>query len=119
VYQNILLEPDRGLEQILREHTRRGWFAARPKMSEGIGYLVVSLEDMMKLETVEFFLSPPYLLPVCRHVGVTTLRLSHYLIHDELIVSVDVKPLNLKFSGDAQAVDQGLVLYHIVGSAEV
>jgi hypothetical protein len=71
VYQNILLEPDRGLEQILREHTRRGWFAAQPKMSEGIGYLVVSLEDMMKLETIEFFLSPPY---SCRYVAIWELQ---------------------------------------------
>jgi hypothetical protein len=55
VYQDILLELDKGLDQILREHARRGWFVARPEPSKGIGCLVVSLEDMMKLKTVKFF----------------------------------------------------------------
>jgi hypothetical protein len=41
------------------------------------------------------------------------------LIDDELRVSTDVKPLNPKFGGDVQAIDQGLVLHHIIGSAEV
>jgi hypothetical protein len=45
---------------------------ACPKPSEGIDCLIVSLENMMKLETIEFFLQPPYLLPVRHHVGVTT-----------------------------------------------
>jgi hypothetical protein len=74
---------------------------------------------MMKLKTIEFFLQPPYLLPVCRHVGVATVQLSHYLIDDELRVSTDAKLPNPKFIGDAHAVDQGLILYHIVGGAEV
>jgi hypothetical protein len=72
MYQDILLKPDRGLEQILCEHTRRGWFMAQPELSEGIGCLVVSLEDMMKPETVKYFLQPPYILSISRHVGVTT-----------------------------------------------
>jgi hypothetical protein len=119
VYQDILLEPNRGLEQILREHTLTGWFVAQPELSESISRLIVLLEDMMKLETIEFFLQPPYLLPVSHHAGVVTVQLSHYLIDNKLRVSTDVKPLNPKFGGDAQAIDQGLVLHHIVGSAEV
>jgi hypothetical protein len=91
VYQDILFETDRELEQIMREHTWRGWFTAQPEPSEGIGCLVVSSGDMMKLETIEFFLQPPYLLPVCCHAGVTIVRLSHYLIDDELRVFTDVK----------------------------
>jgi hypothetical protein len=71
VYQDILLESDRRFEQILHEHTWRVWFAAQPKPSEGIICLVVLSEDMMKLETIKFFLQPPYLLPVCCHAVVT------------------------------------------------
>jgi triacylglycerol esterase/lipase EstA (alpha/beta hydrolase family) len=119
VYQDILLKPDRGFEQSLHEHTRRVWFTAQPKPSEGIGCLVVLSEDMMKLETIEFFLQPPYLLPVCHDAGVVIVRLSHYLVDDELRVSADVKLRNPKFGGDAPVIDQGLILRHIVGSAEV
>jgi hypothetical protein len=41
------------------------------------------------------------------------------LIDDELGVFKNVTPLNPDFSSDAQAVDQGLVLYHIISSTEV
>jgi hypothetical protein len=41
------------------------------------------------------------------------------LIDNEFKVSTDVKPLNPKFSGNAQVIDQGLVLHHIVGSVKV
>jgi hypothetical protein len=34
-------------------------------------------------------------------MGVMTVRLSHHLIDDEFRFSPDVKPLNLKFGGDA------------------
>jgi hypothetical protein len=46
----------RGLEQILHEHAWRARFTTRPEPSEGIDYFIVSSEDMMKLETMEFFL---------------------------------------------------------------
>jgi hypothetical protein len=72
VYQDILLESDRGLEQILCEHTRRGWFAVQPEPNEGISCLIVSSKDMMKLKIIKIFLQLPYLLLVCCHVGVTT-----------------------------------------------
>jgi hypothetical protein len=58
-------------------------------------------------------------MSVGHHVGVVIVRLSHYLIDDELKISVDVKPLNPKFSGDAQTVDQGLIICHIIGCVEV
>jgi hypothetical protein len=101
VCQGVLLESDRGLEQILREHTRRGWLAARSESSEGIGCLVVSSEDMMKLKTIEFLLQRSHLLSVSRHAGITTVRLSHYLIDDELRVSSNIKLLNPEFGSDA------------------
>jgi hypothetical protein len=73
----------------------------QPEPDEGIDCFIVSSEDMMKLETIKFFLQLSYLLPVCHHMGVTTVQLSHYLIDDKLRVSVDVKPLNPEFGGDA------------------
>jgi hypothetical protein len=101
LYRDILLEPDRGLEQILCEHTWRGWFVARSEPSEGIVCLIVPSEDMKKLETVKFFLQPSYLMPVGRHARVATVRLSHYLIDDKFRVSTDLKLLNIEFGGDA------------------
>jgi hypothetical protein len=41
------------------------------------------------------------------------------LIDDELRVFADVKPMNPKFSGDAQTIDQRLILCHIVGYTDV
>jgi hypothetical protein len=52
------------------EHTQRGWFTARPELVKGIGYLVVSPEDMVELKVVKFLLQLPNLLSVCSHVGV-------------------------------------------------
>jgi hypothetical protein len=74
---------------------------------------------MVELKTVEFSLQLSYLLPVRSQARVTTVRLPHDLIDDELRVSVDIKPLNPKLGSDAQTVDQRLVFYHVVGGAEV
>jgi hypothetical protein len=41
------------------------------------------------------------------------------LIDDDLSVFADVKPLNPEFIGDAQTIDQGVILCHIIGSMEV
>jgi hypothetical protein len=40
----------------MREHTRRGRVVARPEPGNGVGCLVISLEDMVELEAVEFSL---------------------------------------------------------------
>jgi hypothetical protein len=70
-----------------------------PNWGEGIGCLIVSPEDMVQLKDVKFLLQLSYLLPVCSHAGVMTVRLS--LIDNELRVFTNVKPLNPKFGGDA------------------
>jgi hypothetical protein len=41
------------------------------------------------------------------------------LVDDEFRVTMDIKPLNPKLSGDAQVVDECLIFHHIVGCAEV
>jgi hypothetical protein len=74
---------------------------------------------MMELEIIKLFLQPPNLLSICHHARVMAVRLSHDLVDDELRVTVDMKPLNPEFSGDAQAVDECLVFCHIVGHIEV
>jgi hypothetical protein len=56
---------------------------------------------MMKLETIELLLKLYYLLTVCRHAGVMTVRLPHELVDDELRVVIDAKPLDPELSGDA------------------
>jgi hypothetical protein len=92
---------------------------ARPEPVKGVGCLVVSPEDMVKLEAVKFLLQLSYLLSVCIHAGVTTIRLFHDLIDDEPRVSVDIKPLNPMFGGNVQTVDQCPILRHIVGGTEL
>jgi hypothetical protein len=74
---------------------------------------------MVELKTIELLLQLPNLLPICCHAGVVTVWLSHDLVHDELRVIADIKPLNPNLSGDAQAVDKRLVFHHIVGATEV
>jgi hypothetical protein len=72
-----------------------------------------------KLETVEFHLKSSYLLPVSCHVRVIIVQLSHYFVGNELRVSPDKNPLYPEFSGDSQAIYQGLILWHIIDSMEI
>jgi hypothetical protein len=39
---------------------------ARHESGEGIGCFIISLEDVMKFETIKLLLELPYLLAVCR-----------------------------------------------------
>jgi hypothetical protein len=48
-----------------------------------------------------------------------TVQLSHYLVDNELGVSPDIKALYLEFGGDVQAIYEGLILCHIIGSAKM
>jgi hypothetical protein len=83
---------------------------ARPESDKGIVHFIVSLEDMTKFKAIELLLMFSNLLTVCLHVGVMTVRLPHDLVDDELRVTTDVKPLDPKLDGDAQAVDEGLIV---------
>jgi hypothetical protein len=73
----------------------------------------------MKFKTIELLLKLSYLLAVCRHAGVMAISLPHDLVGDELRVAVDVKPLDPELSGNAQAVDEGLIFHHIVCRVEI
>jgi hypothetical protein len=96
-----------------------GQFATWPELGQGVDCLIVSPEDMMKLETIELLLQLPNLLSVCHNVGVTAVRLPHDFVYNELRVTTNVKPLNPELSGDVQVVDECLVFRHIIGREEV
>jgi hypothetical protein len=91
---------------------------ARPETIEGICYFVISLEDKVELEIIEL-LQLPNVLPVCRHVGVMTVRLPHDLVDDELKVTADIKLLNPKLDDNTLTIDEWLIFCHIVGCAEM
>jgi hypothetical protein len=52
-------------------------------------------------------------------VEVMTVRLHHDLVGDELRIAVDVNLLDLELSGDAQAIDEGLIFCHVVFHVEM
>jgi hypothetical protein len=92
---------------------------ARSEPGRGISCLIVSLEDMVELETIKLLLQLPNLLPVSSHAGVAVVQLSHDLVDDELRVTADVKPMNPKLDGDVQTVDGCLIFHLIVGCTKV
>jgi hypothetical protein len=65
---------------------------------------------MTKFKAIELLFMLSNLLTVCCHVGVMIVRLPDDLVDDELRVTTDVKPLDPKLDGDAQAVDEGLIV---------
>jgi hypothetical protein len=92
---------------------------ARPKSGEGVGCFIVLSEDTMKFETIKLHLKISYILIVCCHAGDMAVQLPHDLVDDELRVTVDVKLLDPELGSDAEAVDEGLILCHIVCCAEM
>jgi hypothetical protein len=85
----------------------------------GGGCLVISPKDVMKFKTIELFLELSDFLLVCRHPRVTVVLLPHDLVDNNLRVTADVKPLDIELGGDVLAIDEGLILHHVVGHAEV
>jgi hypothetical protein len=88
-------------------------------LGEGVGCFIVSREDIMKFETIELLPEIYDLLSVCHYEGVTVVRHPHDLVDDKLRVTTDVKPLNPELGSNVHAIDEGLILHHIVGCAEV
>jgi hypothetical protein len=74
---------------------------------------------VIKYKAIEFLLKLSDLLSVCHHAGITAIRLPHDLVDDELRIVMDVKPLDPELGGDVQAVDEGLILHHIVSCVEM
>jgi hypothetical protein len=97
---------------VLHEYDWRGLFVTRHELGKGVGCLIVTLEDVMMFKNIEL-LKLSYLMMVYQHVGVLAIRLPHDLVDNKLTV-VDVNPLDPELGGDAQAVDEGLILCHVV-----
>ena len=68
----------------------------------------------MQLDPLEFVLKFAHLLAICCHEGAFARGLLHDLVDDQLRVTVDVEPRSAKLDGDAQSVDEGLVLHGVV-----
>ena len=88
---------------------------ARRRISPGgqfckkISGIVVLSGDVMQLDPLEFVL-----LVVCYHEGAFVGGLLHDLIDDKLRVATNVESCSTKFDGDAESIDEGLVLRSIV-----
>jgi hypothetical protein len=54
------------------------------------------------------------LLVVHGHLGVQVARLFHDLVNDKPRVTANVESLNAQLNGNAQAVDECLVLSHVI-----
>lgn len=52
------------------------------------------------IQGIEFVLEAVYFLTIRRHLGVTTLRIFHYLSDDELGVPLDVQTSDAQLNGD-------------------
>jgi hypothetical protein len=91
---------------------------AQLELGDGVGYLIISPKDMVELKAIKL-LQLPNLLPVWRHSSVAAVQLPHDLVDNELKVTANIKPLDPKLDGDAQALDECLVFRHIVGCVEV
>ena len=70
---------------------------------------------MIELEPVELVLEAMHYVAVRLHLLIVAAGFLHHLIDDELRISPDVKALDAKLDGDAEATEKGLVLQHVVG----
>src|SRR5687767_15958374 len=82
----------------------RGYF------SQLIRSLVVASSDVVELEPVELVFQAPNLIAVGFHLRVAAMGVLHDLVDDELRVTVRVEASDPQLDGDAQPVDQSLVL---------
>jgi hypothetical protein len=75
--------------------------------------------DVVELEPVELVFQAPNLIAVGFHLWVAAVGVLHDLVNDELRVTASVEASDPQLDGDAQPIDQSLVLGHIVGHRKV
>jgi hypothetical protein len=68
---------------------------------------------------VEFVLKAPYLVAVGFHLRVVAVRVLHDLIDHELGITTNIEVSDPEFDGDAQPVNESLVLSYIVGGSKM
>jgi hypothetical protein len=105
--------------QVSGEDVRGNRCSPRGYFSQLVRSLVVALGNVVELEPVELVFQVPNLIAVGFHLRVTTVGVLHDLVDDELRVTASVEASDPQLDGDAQPVDQSLVLSHIVGRGEV
>ena len=74
---------------------------------------------MVELEAIELVLQLSDLMTIRSHLGVVVACLLHDLVDDQLRVASDVKLSDAQLNGDAQAIDECLILSHIIQNREV
>ena len=105
---------DGWLIEIIDEDPARRQIPPSGQFCEKIGGIVVLLGDVMQLDPLEFVLKLAHLLAVCYQVGAFVGGLLHDLVNDQLQVTADVESRSAELDGDAQSVDEGLVLCGVV-----
>jgi hypothetical protein len=91
----------------------RGYF------SQLVHSLVVPSGDVVELELVELVFQAPNLIVVGFHLRVAAMGVLHDLVDNKLRVATSVEAPNPYLDGDAQPVNQSLVLGHVVGRREM
>jgi hypothetical protein len=99
----------------LNEYTNRYQRALGPQLGEHVGRHVVVTGDVVELLTLEVILELAHLSAVGVHCLLLDIACLVDLIDDDLGVVVRNKSLDSKGNGDAQPMDQGLILRAVVG----
>jgi hypothetical protein len=100
--------------EVVDEDALWRWIPPGSQFCEKIGSIVVLLGDMMQFDPLEFVLELAHLLAVCCHEGALARGLLHDLVDNQLRVTTDVEPCGTELDGDAESVDEGLVLCGVV-----
>ena len=107
-------DADGRLMDIVDEDPAWGWILPGGQFCKEIDGIVVPSRDVMQLDSLELVLKLAHRLVVCYHEGAFAGGLLHDLINDQLRVTTNVESRSTKFEGDAESIDEGLVLRGIV-----
>jgi hypothetical protein len=105
--------------QVSGEDVRGNRCLPRSYLSQLVRSLVVASGDVVELEPVELVLQALNLIAVGFHLWVAAVGVLHDMVDDELRATASVEASDPELDGDAQPVDQSLVLGHIVGRREM
>jgi hypothetical protein len=79
----------------------------------------MSARDVVEFEAMEFVLKAPHLVVVGFHLGVAIVRVLHDLVDHELGITMNIEVSDPEFDGDAQPINESLILSYIVGGSEM
>ena len=81
------LHADRRFIEVIDEDVRRWGLSTGGKLRKEVSCLVVTPEDVMKLESPELLFEMMDLFAVCHHLGVTWSGLLHDLVDNEFRIA--------------------------------